>query len=42
MQDLFTLKIKESLPARQLVVSANTMLPLSASTEEFLSLLPPA
>jgi DNA-binding transcriptional LysR family regulator len=41
MQDLFTLKIKESLPARQLVVSANTMLPLSASTEEFLSLLPP-
>jgi DNA-binding transcriptional LysR family regulator len=42
MQDLFTLKISESLPARQLVVSANTMLPLSASTEEFLSLLPPA
>jgi DNA-binding transcriptional LysR family regulator len=41
MQDLFILKIREKLPARQLVVSANTMLPLSAATEEFLSLLPP-
>ena len=39
-KDLFILKTKEKLPSRQLVVSANTSLPISAATEEFLSLLP--
>lgn len=38
--DLILLKIKEELPSRQLVVSAGTTLPVSASCGEFLSLLP--
>lgn len=38
--DLFILKIREKMPPRQIVVSTNTSLPLSASTEEFLALLP--
>ncbi len=37
---LFKLKIKDKLPYRQLVASANTMFPISASTEAFLDLLP--
>lgn len=39
-KDLFVLSTKESLPKRRLVVSANTTFPVSASTEEFLRLLP--
>lgn len=38
--DLFILNIKEKMPMRQIVASVNTMLPVSASTEEFLNLLP--
>ena len=38
--DLFILKTKEKMPSRQIVVSVNTTLPVSASTEEFLKLLP--
>lgn len=38
--DLFILKTREKLPQRQIVVSVNTTLPVSASTEEFLNLLP--
>lgn len=38
--DLFILKTKEQMPQRQLVAAVNTMLPRSASTEEFLKLLP--
>ena len=38
--DLQILKTKEKMPARQIVVSANTNLPMSASAEEFLNLLP--
>ena len=34
------LKTKEKMPTRQIVVSANTNLPMSASAEEFLNLLP--
>ena len=40
--DLFVLRTKEKMPTRQIVVSANTTLPVSASTEEFLKLLPDA
>lgn len=40
--DLFVLRTKEKMPTRQIVVSANTTLPISASTEEFLKLLPDA
>lgn len=39
-RDLFVLKTKEKMPMRQMVVSINPSLPLSASAEEFLSLLP--
>ncbi len=40
-KDLFILRTKETLPPRQLVASINPNLPISASTEEFLRLLPP-
>ena len=40
--DLIILHTKEKMPTRQIVVSANTMLPVSASAEEFLKLLPDA
>ncbi len=39
-KDLFILKTKEKMPKRQMVASVNTTLPVSASTEEFLKLLP--
>lgn len=39
-KDLFVLKTKEKLPSRQLVAAVNTTFPVSASTEEFLKLLP--
>ena len=39
-KDLNIIKTKEKMPKRQIVVSANTTLPNSASTEEFLNLLP--
>lgn len=39
-QDLYILKTKEEMPARQMVAAVNTSLPISASTEEFLKLLP--
>ena len=39
-KDLFVLKTKEKMPPRQIVVSVNTTMPVSASTEEFLNLLP--
>lgn len=38
--DLFIVKTKEQMPSRQLVAAANTIFPISASTEEFLKLLP--
>lgn len=40
-RDLFILRMKEKMPKRQLVASVNPNLPVSASTEEFLKLLPP-
>ena len=40
MNDLYILNTKEKMPARQIVVSINTTLPVSAYTEEFLKLLP--
>ena len=40
MNDLYILHTKEKMPTRQIVVSVNTTLPVSASTEEFLKLLP--
>ena len=40
--DLVILNTKEKMPPRQIVVSANTMLPVSASADEFLKLLPDA
>lgn len=39
-KDLFIVQTKEKMPTRQIVVSVNTTLPVSASTEEFLNLLP--
>ena len=39
-KDLFILQTKEKMPSRQIVVSVNTTLPVSASTVEFLNLLP--
>lgn len=39
-QELYILKTKEPLPERQMVAAVNTSLPISASTEEFLKLLP--
>ena len=38
--DLILLQMKEKLPSRQLVAAVNTTFPVSASTEEFLKLLP--
>lgn len=38
--DLYVLNTKEKLPLRQMVASVNTAFPVSASTEEFLKLLP--
>lgn len=40
MKDLFVLHTKETIPARRMAVSVNTNLPIAASTEEFLKLLP--
>lgn len=40
INDLYILHTKEKMPTRQIVVSINTTLPVSASTEEFLKLLP--
>lgn len=39
-KDLVVIKTKEKLPIRQMVASVNTAFPVSASTEEFLKLLP--
>ena len=39
-KDLVVINTKEKMPARQMVVSVNTAFPVSASTEEFLKLLP--
>ncbi|MFV0465720.1 MAG: LysR family transcriptional regulator [Lachnospiraceae bacterium] len=39
-KDLYKLDIKEQIPSRQLAVAINTNLPVSASTDEFLKLLP--
>lgn len=39
-KDLFVVKTKEKLPVRQMVASVNSAFPVSASTEEFLKLLP--
>ena len=38
--DLVVIQTKEKLPVRQMVASVNTAFPISASTEEFLKLLP--
>ena len=38
--DLYVLRTKEKLPSRRLVASINDNLPISASAEEFLKLLP--
>ena len=39
-EELCILQTKEKLPVRQMVASVNTAFPISASTEEFLKLLP--
>ena len=39
-RELFIVKIKEKLPARQMVAAVNPTLPIAQSTEEFLKLLP--
>ncbi|MDD6504052.1 MAG: LysR family transcriptional regulator [Lachnospiraceae bacterium] len=39
-KDLFCVNIREKMPKRQMVVSANTAFPISSTTEAFLSLLP--
>ncbi len=39
-KDLAILNTKEKLPSRQIVASVNTAFPVSASTEEFLKILP--
>ena len=39
-KDLFVLQMKDKLPSRQLIAAVNTTFPVSASTEEFLKLLP--
>ena len=39
-KELCILKTKEPLPSRQIIASVNTSFPVSASTEEFLKLLP--
>ena len=38
--ELYILKTKEKMPERQMVAAINPGLPISASTEEFLKLLP--
>lgn len=38
--ELYILKTREKMPKRQLVAAINPVLPISASTEEFLKLLP--
>ena len=40
LQDLYVLKMREPLPARQMIAAVNTALPISPSTEEFLKILP--
>ncbi|MEG0962688.1 MAG: LysR family transcriptional regulator [Lachnospiraceae bacterium] len=40
MNDLYILHTKEKMPGRQLVAAVNPSLPVSASTQEFLKLLP--
>lgn len=40
MNDLYILHTKEKMPERQMVAALNPNLPVSASTEEFLKLLP--
>lgn len=40
LNQLFILQTRESIPERQIVASVNTALPVAASTEEFLKLLP--
>lgn len=40
MKDLYILHTKEKMPERQMVAALNPNLPVSASTEEFLKLLP--
>ena len=39
-EDLFILALQEKLPSRQIVAAVNTSFPVSASTEEFLNILP--
>ena len=39
-RELFIVKIREKLPARQMVAAVNPTLPIAQSTEEFLKLLP--
>ena len=39
-EDLFVLNLQEKLPSRQIVAAVNTSFPVSASTEEFLNILP--
>ena len=39
-KELFVLKTKEKMPPRQIVVSVNTTMPVSASTEEFFKSAP--
>ena len=39
-KDLYVLQTKEKMPTRQMVASVNSAFPVSASTEEFLKLLP--
>lgn len=39
-KELYVLNTKDPLPQRQMVAAVNTTLPLSASTEEFLKILP--
>lgn len=39
-KDLYVLHTREKIPARRMAISVNTNLPVSASTEEFLKLLP--
>jgi len=41
-KDLIILNTKEPIPPRQIAVSVHTSLPISASAEEFLKLLPEA
>ncbi|MCR5273413.1 MAG: LysR family transcriptional regulator [Lachnospiraceae bacterium] len=40
VKDIYSLKIKETIPERQIVVAVNTSLPQLPSTEKFLQLLP--